>query len=64
MHTNVEDNPDDIKETLREGFYTFIPYCLMERPHIRSADKHKRLEKSQFVEDLSDVGYGVGSVSV
>ena len=31
---------------------------------MRSADKHKRLEKSQFVEDLGDVGYGVGSVSV
>ncbi len=36
----------------------------MERPYIWSADKHKRLEKSQFVEDLGDVGYGVGSVSV
>jgi len=36
----------------------------MERPHIWSADKHKRLEKSHFVEDLGDVGYGVGSVSV
>jgi len=29
-----------------------------------SAGKHKRLEKSQFVGDLSDVGYGVGLVSV
>ena len=64
MHANVEDIPGDIKETLREGFYTFIPYCLMERPHVWSADKHKQLEKSPFVEDLGDVGYGVGSVSV
>jgi len=36
----------------------------MERPHIWSAGKHKRLEKSQFVENLGDVGYGAGSVSV
>jgi hypothetical protein len=64
VQANDEDILGDTKETLREGFYTFIPYCLMERPHIWSADKHKRLEKSQFVEDLGDVGYGVGSVSV
>jgi hypothetical protein len=38
--------------------------CLMGKPHILSAGKHKRLEKSQFVEDFGDVGYGVGSVSV
>ena len=34
----------------------------MERPYIWSACK--RVEKSQFVEDFGDVGYGVGSVSV
>jgi len=61
-HANDEDITDDMKETLRDGFYTFIAYCLMEKPYIWSA--RERVEKSQFVEDLSDVGYGVGLVSV
>ncbi len=34
----------------------------MERPHIQSAGKP--LGKSQFVEDLGDLGYGVESFSV
>jgi hypothetical protein len=34
----------------------------IEKPQIWSAGKHKRLEKSQFVENVGDVGYGVGSV--
>jgi hypothetical protein len=34
----------------------------IEKPQIWSAGKDKRLEKSQFVEDVGDVGYGVGSV--
>ena len=50
------------KKHLEKDFYTFIAYCLIERPHIWSAGK--RLGKSQFVEDLGDLGYGVGSVSV
>ena len=36
----------------------------MDKPRIWSAGEHKRLGKSQFVEDFGDVGYGVGSVSV
>jgi len=35
----------------------------VEKPQIWSAGKHKRLEKSQFAEDVGDVSYGVGSVS-
>ncbi|MCW4052819.1 MAG: hypothetical protein NWE78_06400 [Candidatus Bathyarchaeota archaeon] len=61
--TNVEDITDNIKETPGEGFYTFIPHCLMERPDIWSGDKYKQLEKSQFAGEFGDVDYGVGSVS-
>jgi len=46
-----------------EGFYIFSPYFLIEKPHIFSAGKHKRLEKSQF-EDRGDIGYGGESVFV
>jgi len=48
----------------RRNFLLFCSRQLraIEKPQIWSAGKLKRLEKSQFVEDVGDIGYGVGSV--
>ncbi len=57
-------SPATQKKHLEKVFYTFIPHCVMKRSHKWSADKHKRLEQNQVVEDLGDAGYGVGSISI
>ena len=57
--------PHDHERIVFFAFNSFpasVTYCLMEKPHIQSVCK--RIEKSQFVEDFGDVGYGVGLVSV
>ncbi|MDH5624016.1 MAG: hypothetical protein OEY39_06060, partial [Candidatus Bathyarchaeota archaeon] len=47
-------SPADLQLAFASKRYNTRAYCLMGKPHIWSAGKHKRLEKSQFVEDFGD----------